>query len=91
MNTCSNILFTLLKRTAVISPVHVVLVSLLVDQLSGLFLTFLVDQKKFVQAQIFFVHSLEFFVQSFFENWSFSNISTGQNKSRMWTKKMSSL
>ena len=28
------------------SPVHVVLVSLLVDQLSGLFLIFLVDQKK---------------------------------------------
>ena len=28
------------------SPVHVVLVSLLVDQLSGLFLIFLVDQRK---------------------------------------------
>ena len=43
------------------SPVHVVLVSLLVNQLSGLFLTFLVDQKKFVQSQGIFGQSLNFF------------------------------
>ena len=38
------------------------------DQLSGQFLIFLVGQKKIVPSQrpdIFFVHSLEFFVQSF--------------------------
>ena len=41
-----------------ISPVHVVLVSLLVDQLSSLFLSFLVDQKKFVQSQGIFGQAL---------------------------------
>ena len=43
------------------SPVHVVLVSLLVDQLSGLFLLFLVDQKKIVQSQGIFGRSLGIF------------------------------
>ena len=43
------------------SPVHVVLVSLLVDQLSGLFLFFLVDQKKIVQSQGIFGQSLGIF------------------------------
>ena len=37
--------------TCMYSPVHVVLVSLLVDQLSGLFIIFLVDQKKIGQPQ----------------------------------------
>ena len=43
-----------------ISPVHVVLVSLLVDQLSGLFLTFFGWPKKFVQSQGIFGQSLIF-------------------------------
>ena len=34
-----------------ISGIHVLLFSLLVNQLSGLFLIFLVDQKKIVQSQ----------------------------------------
>ena len=42
-------------------PVHVVLVSLLVDQLSGLFLIFLVNQKKIVHSQEVFVQSLGIF------------------------------
>ena len=84
-----------------ISPVHVVLVTLLVDQLSSLFLIFLVDQKKFVQSQIFFVHSLEFFVQSFSKNEKLTGQLVGQEtdqnhifkkdwtkNSREWTKKI---
>ena len=45
----------------VISPVHVVLVSLLVDQLSGLFLIFFGRQKKIVQSQEIFGQSLGIF------------------------------
>jgi hypothetical protein len=44
--------------------VHVVLVSLLADQLSGQFLIFLVGQKTIVHSQnrkFFFVHSLDLF------------------------------
>ena len=48
-------------NTGINSPVHVVLVSLLVDQLSGLFLFFLVDQKKIVQSQGIFGQSLGIF------------------------------
>ena len=58
------------------SGVHVLLVSLLVDQLSGLFLIFLVDQKIIVLSQkpdkIFFV-SLWFFLVSL---WFFCSPST---------------
>ena len=43
------------------NPVHVVLVSLLVDQLSGLFLTFFGRPKKIVQSQGIFGQSLNFF------------------------------
>ena len=50
------------KTKSTISPVHVVLVSLLVDQLSGLFLTFFGrPKKKFVQSQGIFGQSLNFF------------------------------
>ena len=60
------------------SPVHVVLVSLLVDQLSGLFLFFLVDQKKLSSlrdrtkkfwsvSEFFFGQSLSFFVHPLIE------------------------
>ena len=44
-----------------ISPVHVVLVSLLVDQLSGLFLIFFGRPKKIVQSQGIFGQSLGIF------------------------------
>ena len=39
---------------------------------------FLVDQKNFVQSQIFFVHSLEFFVQSFSKNEKLTGQLVGQ-------------
>ena len=51
------------------SPVHVVLVTLLVDQLSGLFLIFWGRPKNNLSSlRSFFVHSLEFFIQSFSKN-----------------------
>ena len=51
------------------SPVHVVLVSVLVDQLSGLFLIFLVDQKKLSSLSEFLVSLWEFLVNQK-KNWS---------------------
>ena len=93
---------SIMKKLLDLSPVHVVLVSLLVDQLSGLFLiSFLLTKEKFVQYQIFFVHSLEFFVQSFLKMW-FWSVSWPTNcpvnflffkkdwtiNSREWTKKI---
>ena len=47
------------------SPVHVVLFSLLVDQLFGLFLIFLVDQRKNCPVSGNFWSVSEFFVQPF--------------------------
>ena len=48
-----------------LGPVHVVLVSLLVDQLSGLFVTFFGQpKKKFIQSQGIFGQSLNFFGQA---------------------------
>ena len=68
------------KYAEEISPVHVVLVSLLVDQLFGLFLIFLVDQRKNCPVSGNFWSVSEFFVQPFFEkDWT--------KNSREWTKK----
>ena len=51
------------SKTSHFSPVHVVLVSLLVNQLSGLFLIFFGRPKKIVQSQGIFGQSLIFFGQ----------------------------
>ena len=90
------------KKNIGISGVHVLVVSPLVDQLAALFLIFfLVNQKKIVQSQGIFVHSLEFFVQSFLKMWFWSvswptncpvNFSFFEKdwtkNSREWTKKI---
>ena len=55
---------------------------------------FLVDQKKIVQSQIFFVHSLEFFVQSFSKNEKLTGQLVGKETDQShifkkdWTKKI---
>ena len=70
--------------TVLFSPVHVVLVSLLVDQLSGLFLIFLVDQNKNClvseTGQKNFGQSMNFF-------WSVSLLEGGQKNSETDQKK----
>ena len=77
--------FSLGPLTSDISGVHVLLVSLLVDQLSGLFLIFLVDQNKNClvseTGQKNFGQSMNFF-------WSVSLLEGGQKNSETDPKKL---